>query len=187
MLGLVIWKECMSVISVEKDYETAVEMAEAFRRHAPETGEYFAVGINGQEARDAARITEGSTFKQFSFMGLVIDKKTMTVIDVERYVETAVEMAEALGRHAPETGEHFAVGIKGLVIDKKTMTVIDVERYVVDAVRQAKFVESLRPPQGEYFAARMLGYLVLTMARAQENTDTQAGIAASLAAADMED
>jgi hypothetical protein len=143
MLGLVIWKYNMAVISVGKDHETAVERAETFERQSPDSGGYFAVGINGQEARDIARVLEKTKSGPFSSMGLVIEKKTMTVVDVEEDVTTAA--------------------------------------------KQAKLVESLRPYQGEYLAASMLDCLARTVVRAQENIDIQAGIAANLAASEMED
>jgi hypothetical protein len=143
MLGLVIWKECMSVFSVEKDYETAVEMAEAFGRHAPETGKYFAAKLFSHEARRVALLLSSKGDRIDRSIWLEISLRDNVVVWSHWDHEVIVAHVE---------------GLKPL------------KRYC-----------------GEYSVVRLYNGEARTIAHVQENTDINTGIAANLAASEMED
>jgi hypothetical protein len=142
-------------------------------------------------------------------LGLVIWKNFMAVASVEKDYESAVERARSLELLDKGAWEYFAVRLYskearavasvkadhedstvaelGLVIGGMSMTVFAVEKDYVSAVERAAEIGLLEPYAGKWFAVKLYGYEASVIAHVQENIDIQAGIAANLAAAEMED
>jgi hypothetical protein len=143
MLGLVIAKETMAVVSVGKDYESAVKRARSLELLEKGAYEYFAVKLFGHEARRVASILASKG-----------DRSDMSI-----WLEISLDDDVVVWSH----------------FDHEFL------------VAHAEGLKPLKRYCGEYCVVRLYDDEARTIAHVQENIDINTGIAANLAASEMED